>query len=181
MNDKVVLVNSHGEGLGLMDKLEAHEKGMLHLAFSLMIFRDLGVAGRVRRQYLLQMRAASKYHGAKLWSNTCCSHPFDGEALEDAVQRRVGEELGIRQRLQLNAIEPLYYRAEMPNGLIEHEYDHIFLCSDELKHFEVNPAEVSQWQWVDADNLQRGLCLEPQLYTPWLPLVMQQIEGAVLK
>ncbi len=181
MNDKVVLVNSRGEGLGLMDKLEAHEKGMLHLAFSLMIFLVFDDAGRQRRQYLLQMRAASKYHGASLWSNTCCSHPFEGEDLEDAVQRRVGEELGIRQRLQLNAIDPLYYRAEMPNGLIEHEYDHIFLCSDELKPFEVNPVEVSQWQWVDAENLQRCLCSAPQLYTPWLPLIMQQIERADLK
>ena len=178
MNDKVVLVNEQGEVQGLADKLEAHEQGLLHLAFSLMIYREICTDGLATRQYLLQRRAATKYHGANLWSNTCCSHPVHGETPAAAAQRRVGEELGIRQILSLKAIEPLYYYAEMPNGLIEHEYDHIFVCSDALLPFDANQEEVSQWEWVDAENLHIDLCNSPERYTPWLPLVLRQIERA---
>lgn len=181
MGNEVVLVNEQGQPLGTADKLAAHEQGLLHLAFSLMVYRDLNTEGGLVREFLLQKRAACKYHGANLWSNTCCSHPFKDEPPERAVQRRVGEELGIRQTLKLKAIAPLYYRAEMPNGLIEHEYDHIFLCSDELLSFDVNPEEVSQWEWVEAGHLRQCLLSTPELYTPWLALVLRQIELAEVK
>lgn len=180
MHDKVVLVNEHGEAQGLADKLDAHRYGRLHLAFSLMIFRG-SAEGHLSRQYLLQKRAAGKYHGANLWSNTCCSHPHSGESPADAVQRRVAEEMGIYQTLSIQALEPVYYRAEMPNGLIEHEYDHVFVCNDELQSFEVNPEEVSEWAWVDARQLRRNIEKDPDLFTPWLGLVLQRIEQYELK
>ena len=181
MNEKVVLVNEHGEVQGLADKLEVHQQGKLHLAFSLMIFRDCEEAGRLTRQYLLQKRAAGKYHCANLWSNTCCSHPHPGETPADAVQRRVGEEMGIHQTLILEALDPVHYRAEMPNGLIEHEYDHVFVSHDELKGFEVNSAEVSDWAWVDVAELKGRLQSQPELFTPWLSLVLQRIEQGAWK
>lgn len=180
MQDKVVLVNEHGEAQGLADKLDAHQQGRLHLAFSLMIFRDLG-EGHSPRQYLLQKRAAGKYHGANLWSNTCCSHPHSGESPTEAVRRRVAEEMGIYQPLSIRALEPVYYRAEMPNGLIEHEYDHVFVCNDELQSFEVNPEEVSEWAWVDAAQLHSDLDKDPGRFTPWLALVLRRIEQGETK
>ena len=176
MNDKVVLVNDCGESIGLAGKLEAHQKGLLHLAFSLMIFREQRFGSKITRQYLLQKRANTKYHCAGLWSNTCCSHPYKDEGLVEAVQRRVRQELGITQQLNLQEVEPLYYRADMPNGLIEHEYDHIFVCEDKVLPFSVNPDEVDEWAWVDGSELKARLRAEPSRYTPWLPLVMEKVE-----
>ena len=181
VSDKVVLVNNDGEAIGVADKLAAHEQGLLHLAFSIMVFRDQQTGAEPSRQYLLQKRAATKYHGANLWSNTCCSHPHEGEALIAAAQRRIGEELGIFQPLQLHRLAPLYYRAEMPNGLIEHEFDHIFVCRDTILPFTANPDEVAEWEWVDSAELKRSLNTNPSRYTPWLPLVLDQIEQSGFK
>ncbi|WP_068499812.1 isopentenyl-diphosphate Delta-isomerase [Oleiphilus sp. HI0067] len=171
VTNELVLVDEMGKKLGLADKLEAHQKGLLHLAFSLVVYRV--VDGQ--REYLLQKRAATKYHGANLWSNTCCSHPFDEELPAAAVQRRVGEELGITQKLDLKELEPVLYRTEMQNGLIEHEYDHVFVSNDTIFDFELNPQEVSETAWVLESDLKTDLVKNPGKYTPWLPFVLGRI------
>lgn len=175
MHNELVLVNEQGQALGTADKLAAHEQGLLHLAFSLMIYRDLQTEHGVLREFLLQKRAACKYHGANLWSNTCCSHPFKDELPAAAVQRRVGEELGIQQTLSLRALEPILYRAEMPNGLIEHEFDHVFISNDALAEFCLNPEEVSETCWLSANELKTAIAETPENYTPWLPLVLDRV------
>ena len=114
---KVILVNEKDQPIGLMDKMEAHQKGILHRAFSVFLFDKKG-------RMLLQQRAKEKYHGALLWTNACCSHPFENEKIEDAAQRRMREELGVTTPLE--KIFCFTYHAAVENELIEHEYDHVF-------------------------------------------------------
>ena len=115
---EVVLVNENDEVVGAMPKMEAHQKGLLHRAFSVFIFDSKG-------RMLLQQRAAEKYHGAHLWTNACCSHPYPGERTEDAAKRRLKEELGFG--VKLHEIFSFTYYAKVENDLIEHEFDHVFL------------------------------------------------------
>ena len=116
-NDKVILVNEHDDMVGIMDKMEAHQQGLLHRAFSIFIFNTKG-------EMLLQQRAFSKYHSGGLWTNACCSHPLPGEKTEDAAQRRLKEEIGFETSLE--KIFDFVYKAAFENGLTEHEFDHVF-------------------------------------------------------
>jgi len=171
VNNKLVLVDTHGKAVGVADKLTAHQDGLLHLAFSLMVYRVVDE----KTECLIQKRAASKYHAANLWSNTCCSHPYPNERPSAAVQRRIGEELGIRQTLALTELQPILYRAEMSNGLIEHEFDHVFISNDELLQFEPNADEVSEVQWLELRELRHQIEQAPSRFTPWLPLVLERL------
>ncbi|MDQ3101337.1 MAG: isopentenyl-diphosphate Delta-isomerase, partial [Bacteroidota bacterium] len=141
--EQVVLVNEQDEEIGTMPKLEAHQKGVLHRAFSIFIFNDDG-------ELLLQRRAKDKYHSAGLWSNTCCSHPRSGEALEIAAVRRLREEMGMEVPLQHRT--SFIYHAEFENGLKEHELDHIFFGRS-MKDPNPDPAEVADWKYVNAEQL----------------------------
>ena len=114
--EKVILVDENDNQVGLMPKLEAHQKGLLHRAFSVFIFNS-------NYQLLLQKRAASKYHSGGLWTNTCCSHPRDGEKTEDAANRRLLEEMGIKT--DLRKVYDFIYKAELDNELTENEFDHV--------------------------------------------------------
>ena len=115
--EKVILVDKNDNQVGLMPKLEAHEKGLLHRAFSIFIFNS-------RYELLLQKRASSKYHSGGLWTNTCCSHPREGEDTLDAANRRLDEEMGIKTSLR--KVYDFIYKAELDNQLTEHEFDHVF-------------------------------------------------------
>ena len=130
---QVVLVNEKDEPIGIMEKMEAHQKGLLHRAFSIFIFDSKG-------RMLLQQRAAQKYHGAHLWTNACCSHPFPDEELKEAAQRRLQEELGFTT--DLHEIFSFIYKARVENNLIEHEFDHVFAGEYDSK-IQPNPTEVS--------------------------------------
>src|SRR6187397_1234836 len=115
---EVILVTETDEPIGTMDKIRAHTDGLLHRAFSIFIFDNKG-------RMLLQQRSSEKYHGARLWSNTCCSHPYPDENVEEAALRRLQEEMGFTT--PLSKLFEFKYKAEVENNLIEHEYDHVFI------------------------------------------------------
>jgi isopentenyl-diphosphate delta-isomerase len=117
MREEVVLVDTDDREVGLMEKMQAHKEGKLHRAFSVFLLND-------KNELLLQRRALQKYHCGGMWTNTCCSHPRANETLQNAVDRRLAEELGITC-----ATEKLYsfiYKADVGNNLVEHEFDHVF-------------------------------------------------------
>lgn len=163
MEDYVVLVDERDDPIGVAPKLDVHRDGRLHRAVSVLLF-DL------RNRLLLQRRAAGKYHSAGLWSNSCCGHPRAGESVIDAGRRRLRVELGIEVDT-LQSAGHFIYRSELPEGLIEHELDHVLIGS---WSGDPTPAsdEVAEWQWLDASQLQADVAARPARYTVWLPRVL---------
>lgn len=163
MSENVILVNERDEALGLMEKLEAHRKGLLHRAFSVFVLND-------QKEIMLQQRADSKYHSGGLWTNTCCSHPRDGESPEAAAHRRLVEEMGFDCPLK-KALE-FTYRAELDQGMIEHEYDHLF-----IGHFNgepnLNPVEAKSWRWMNIQAVSDDIKKSPESYTAWFKIIYQ--------
>jgi isopentenyl-diphosphate Delta-isomerase len=158
MSDFVILVDAKDKQIGIMPKLEAHEKGVLHRAFSVFIFNSKG-------EVLLQQRALSKYHSPGLWSNTCCSHPNPNESNGDAANRRLMEEMGMVCELQ--PVFSFIYQVAFENGLIEHEFDHVYFGkSDSLP--EINKFEVNDWKYISVSDLLNEIRLNPNKYTEWL-------------
>ena len=161
----VILVDEEDTPLSFMEKMEAHEKGLLHRAFSFFIFNSQG-------EMLLQQRALGKYHSGGLWTNACCSHPRPNETTQDAAKRRIREEMGI-------ACEPVFsfsfiYRAELDKGLIEHELDHVFIGTfDGVPN--LNPEEAADWKYISVADLRNSLHDEPQLYTEWFKIVWEKV------
>jgi isopentenyl-diphosphate delta-isomerase len=160
-----MLVNADGQGIGTMDKMAAHRKGMLHRAFSVFIFNSKG-------QLLLQQRASDKYHSGGLWTNTCCSHPKLGEITADAAHRRLQEEMGMG--CDLTELFQFTYRHEFENGLIENEYDHVFVGISDQQPLP-NPAEVADFKYMETDVLIFELAEQPELYTPWFKICLEQL------
>lgn len=142
-----------------MEKQEAHRKGLLHRAFSVFLLDG--------SKLLIQRRALDKYHCGGLWSNTCCSHPAPGEPVLLAAERRLDEELGIKNA-RLRELDTFLYRAAFPNGLAEHELDHVLL-GEYSGPVQPDPMEIAQVRWIDLEELQRDLQAFPQWYTPWFP------------
>jgi isopentenyl-diphosphate Delta-isomerase len=163
---EVVLVNENDEAIGLMGKMEAHQKGLLHRAFSVFIFDAKG-------NMLLQQRAAAKYHGAHLWTNACCSHPFPGENVEDAAQRRLMEELGFTT--PLNKIFSFTYRAKVENDLVEHEFDHVFAGEYESNVYP-NSNEVADYVYKPIAQIKKELEMHPEKFTSWFKIAFPKIE-----
>jgi isopentenyl-diphosphate Delta-isomerase len=130
--NEVILVDEQDVEIGSMEKLEVHQKGLLHRAFSVFVFND-------KQELLLQQRALEKYHSPALWTNTCCSHPSPGETTISAARRRLQEEMGFDT--ELDFAFHFTYKAEFENGLTEHEFDHVFIGTFN-DHFIPNPAEV---------------------------------------
>jgi isopentenyl-diphosphate Delta-isomerase len=118
IEEQVILVDENDNQIGLMPKMEAHEKALLHRAFSVFTFNDKG-------ELLLQQRAADKYHSPLLWTNTCCSHQRDGETSLQAGRRRLQEEMGFT--CELEEVFSFIYKAPFDNGLTEHELDHVIM------------------------------------------------------
>lgn len=168
---EVVLVNEADEQLGLMEKMEAHEKGLLHRAFSVFIFNSRG-------KMLLQQRALSKYHSGGLWTNACCSHPFPGENTQVAAMRRLKEELGFTSAL--HKIFDFTYRSEFANGLIEHEFDHVFLGYYDGP-VSPNPDEVEDYAFKDMEWIKQELHRNPAHFTSWFKLAMPRLEAWIEK
>jgi isopentenyl-diphosphate delta-isomerase type 1 len=163
----VILVDPHDNEIGTIDKLSAHRFGMLHRAYSVMIFR----VKNNHLELLLQQRSLEKYHGGGLWTNTCCSHPKPGERLIDNATARLEEEMGVKA--QLKEIGSFHYFAEMDNHMIENEIDHVFVGSYDADLIHVNPSEVNDYRWMDVEALQKKMLLEPKLFTPWLPKALE--------
>jgi isopentenyl-diphosphate delta-isomerase len=166
-SQEVILVTQRDEEVGTLDKMEAHRSGRLHRAFSIFIFDFNG-------RLLLQQRAAHKYHGGLLWSNTCCSHPFPGEETAFAATRRLKEELGFAT--QLTKIFDFTYRAEVENGLVEHEFDHVFTGRYDGA-VSPAPAEVAAIRHATLPDLQSELETNPAHFTTWFRIVFPRIAG----
>lgn len=162
MEDQLILVNESDEVLGIGEKLETHQLGFLHRAFSIFIFNS-------QRKLLLQRRALNKYHSSGLWSNTCCGHPRPGEHLMFAAQRRLKIEMGLD--CSLERVGSFIYRADVGNGLIEHELDHVFIGHSDLKP-TLNADEAIGWKWIDLATLDQELRNHPQDFTCWLRLII---------
>lgn len=155
--EMVILVNEQDEAIGLMEKMEAHEKGLLHRAFSILIFNSEG-------EMLLQQRALSKYHSPGLWTNACCSHPRNGETILEAANRRLSEEMGMQT--ELSVLTHFIYKADFDNGLTEHELDYV------VKGFTnenptINPDEVNAFRWISTADLIKWVETTPTDFTVW--------------
>ena len=161
--EKVILVDENDNQVGLMPKLEAHEKGLLHRAFSIFIFNS-------RYELLLQKRASSKYHSGGLWTNTCCSHPREGEDTLDAANRRLDEEMGIKTSLR--KVYDFIYKAELDNQLTEHEFDHVFygVCDNDPI---LNKDEAEDFKWVDMETLNNDIIKNEDNYTVWFKIAFE--------
>jgi isopentenyl-diphosphate delta-isomerase len=163
---EVILVTENDEVVGTIDKMKAHTDGLLHRAFSVFIFDKRG-------RILLQQRSIDKYHGAHLWSNACCSHPYPNENVEEAASRRLREEMGFTTPL-LKLFE-FMYRAEVENNLVEHEYDHVFVGSHEGP-VTINKNEVSDYCYEDMDRIKWAIKEQPEKFTAWFKLAFPSIE-----
>ena len=164
MEEKVVLVNEKDEILGLMEKMQAHENGILHRAFSVFLFNSKG-------EMLLQKRAAEKYHSPNQWTNACCSHPRVDETYEQAAHRRIKEELGIDCHLE----EKFWfiYKADVGQNLWEHELDHVFVGNYEGE-FNLNKEEVAEVRYISLENLNLELENNPENFTEWFKIILEE-------
>lgn len=163
----VVLVDDLDRSVGLMEKIRAHREGRWHSAISVLVFDREG-------RMLLQQRAAGKYHAPMKWANACCTHPEPGESHVEAARRRLGEELGIDL-----AVEELFvfaYEAELENGLIEREIDHVFRAVAVSTDVPFAREEVNAVRWVDRKTLMAELEEQPESFAPWFLLMMQRPE-----
>ena len=158
--ENVILVDEKDNQVGVMPKLEAHEKGLLHRAFSIFIFNN-------KYQLLLQKRAISKYHSGGLWTNTCCSHPKEGEDTLSAAIRRLDEEMGIKTSLR--KVYDFIYKAEVGNSLIEHEFDHVFYGIYDSEPV-LNKEEADDYKWIDMETLKNDIDKNPDQYTVWFKI-----------
>jgi isopentenyl-diphosphate delta-isomerase len=164
IEDKVILVDSNDNKIGLMPKLEAHEKGVLHRAFSVFIFNNHG-------ELMLQRRALTKYHSPGLWTNTCCSHQRDGESNISSGKRRLNEEMGFDTELFEKT--SFIYKAKFDNGLIEHEFDHVLVGS--YNHSPIiNSIEVDSWKWMSLENIKKDINDHPDNYTAWFKIIFEK-------
>lgn len=160
MMQQVILVNEQDEAIGVMEKMEAHEKALLHRAFSVFLFNKEGLM-------LLQQRALTKYHSPGLWTNACCSHPGPGEEVKAAALRRLQEELGFTTPVE-NAFH-FTYKAAFDNGLTEHEFDHVFVGLYEGAML-LNEEEVSAVHYKSMDAIAVELETMPYMYTEWFKI-----------
>jgi len=162
--EKVILVNQKDEPIGLMPKMEAHEKGLLHRAFSVFIFNE-------KNELMLQQRALSKYHSPGLWTNTCCSHQREGETNIEAGKRRLQEEMGFTADLE-DTIS-FIYKAPFDNGLTEHEFDHILVGNFNEKPM-LNPDEAEAWKWMGLEEVAKDMENNPRVYTEWFKIIFDK-------
>lgn len=169
--EQVVLVDEQDNELGLMEKMEAHEKALLHRAFSVFVFNTKG-------QLMIQQRALHKYHSGGLWTNTCCSHPRQGETVIDAGKRRLQEEMGFS--CELEKTFDFIYKAKLDKGLTEHEFDHVMIgaYNDEPN---INPAEVASWKWIEMEGLKNDIKNHPEKYTEWFKIIFDKFEKEIAK
>jgi len=163
--EKVILVDERDRQTGTMEKIEAHEKALLHRAFSIFIFNDRG-------EMMLQKRSLSKYHSPGLWTNACCSHPRPGESLKEATRRRILEEMGFQ--CKMNEVFSFIYKAAFDHGLTEHELDHVFFGVYNGAP-EINLEEVAEWKWIHIDELLADVKANPDNYTVWFKIALKEM------
>lgn len=161
----VILVDEHDNPTGLMEKMAAHDGPHLHRAFSVFLFNSKG-------EMLLQQRAASKYHSPLLWTNTCCSHPRQGESVMEAATRRLQEEMGMQCELEEKFT--FIYQALVGNGLTEHEFDHVLIgTSDDMP--EINHEEVESYKYMTIGEIEKEMRQKPETYTEWFKIAFVEL------
>lgn len=164
LEDEIILVDEKDNEIGHLSKLEVHQKGLLHRAFSILVFNSEG-------EVLIQKRAQNKYHSANLWTNTCCSHPKKGETTEEAVHRRLQEEMGFD--CTLNFAYKFIYKTELENDLIEHEFDHVYI-GEFNGEIHPNYSEISDYKWIKLSDLRNEILFSPEKYTYWFRLIVNE-------
>lgn len=164
MEENVILVNELDEQIGVMPKMEAHEKAALHRAFSVFILNS-------KNEVMLQQRAAQKYHSPLLWTNTCCSHQRVSESNIEAGTRRLKEEMGITAPLK--ELFSFIYKAPFDNGLTEHELDHVMIGYYDGEP-DINPEEVESWKWMGIEEVKEDMKQHPETYTVWFRIIFDE-------
>jgi isopentenyl-diphosphate delta-isomerase len=164
MKEEVILVDTNDVPLGTMPKMEAHEKAILHRAFSVFILNKEG-------QLMLQQRALNKYHSPGLWTNTCCSHQRLGETNLEAGTRRLQEEMGFKTPLK--ELFSFVYKAPFDNGLTEHEFDHVILGYYDSVPI-INHEEVANWKWMNLEEIITEIKTTPNNYTAWFKIIFDR-------
>jgi isopentenyl-diphosphate delta-isomerase len=164
IEENVILVNEKDEPIGLMPKMDAHEKAVLHRAFSVFVLNS-------KNEIMLQQRAHHKYHSPLLWTNTCCSHQREGETNIQAGSRRLFEEMGFQT--DLKELFHFIYKAPFDNGLTEHELDHVMIgyYNDAPN---INTEEVEDWKWMPIEAVKSDIQNNPDLYTIWFKIIFDQ-------
>ena len=161
----VILVDEQDNDIGVMEKLQAHQEGLLHRAFSIFIFND-------KNELLLQQRALSKYHSAGLWTNTCCSHPRPNETIKDAANRRLFEEMGMSCDLKIKT--NFIYKTPFENGLTEHELDYVLIGSTNQNPI-INKEEVASYKWLSVSDIKKDIVSNPNHYTSWFKIALDKV------
>jgi isopentenyl-diphosphate delta-isomerase len=164
VEEKVILVDKNDNPIGLMNKLEAHERALLHRAFSVFILND-------KKELMLQQRAHHKYHSPLLWTNTCCSHQRENETNIQAGTRRLCEEMGFVT--ELKEMFHFIYKAPFDNGLTEHELDHVM-----IGYYNdvpvINDDEVESWKWMKIEDIKNDMITNPNIYTVWFKIIFEE-------
>lgn len=161
----VILVDEQDNDIGVMEKLEAHQKGLLHRAFSVFIFND-------KDELLLQQRAFSKYHSGGLWTNSCCSHPRPNETIKDAANRRLFEEMGMSCDLKIKT--NFIYKTPFENGLTEHELDYVLIGNTNQNPI-INKEEVENYKWISIADIKKDIISNPHQYTSWFKIALEKV------
>ena len=170
MEENVVLVDENDVEVGIMPKMEAHQKALLHRAISVFIFNEKG-------EWLLQRRALSKYHSSGLWSNAACTHPRPKETYSEAAERRLHEEMGIQ--CELTNLFNFIYKERLDNELTEHELDHVFIgYSEDIPN--INTEEVCDFKYISFNNLAKDIQEHPDNYTYWFKHVYQNVQNHLI-
>ena len=169
--EHVILVDKDNNKIGLMPKMEAHKKALLHRAFSVFVFNDAG-------ELMLQQRAAEKYHSPLLWTNTCCSHQRDGETNLEAGKRRLQEEMGFQCKLE--EVFSFIYKAPFDNGLTEHELDHVMVGKYNGLP-KINKEEVQDYKWMTLEEVKVDMELNPSIYTAWFQIIFEKYYNFISK
>lgn len=157
----IILVDPNDQKIGEIEKHLGHQYGMLHRAFSVIIFRQHDN----KIETLIQQRSKQKYHGGGLWTNTCCSHPHEGENINEAAEKRLKNEMGID--VKLKEVGKFHYVAKLDHGMTENEIDHVFIGTYSANDIPFNPDEVEDYRWMDIKTLEEDLEIHPNKYTPW--------------
>ena len=163
----LILVDENDVPIGTMEKMEVHQKALLHRAFSIFVFNKNG-------QMLLQQRAMNKYHSPGLWTNACCSHPSPIESIEQAAEKRLQEEMGFT--IPLTKAFSFTYKAEMENGLTEYEFDHV-MVGDYDGQINPDDREVMDFCFSGMDEIRNKIESYPEKYTAWFKIAFPKLEA----
>lgn len=161
----VVLVDENDNDIGVMEKLQAHQEGKLHRAFSIFIFNN-------KNEMLLQQRSLSKYHSAGLWANSCCSHPRPNETIKDAANRRLFEEMGMSCDLTIKT--NFIYKSQFDNGLTEHELDYVLVGYSNQEPI-INKDEVEHYKWQSVSLIKEDIAANPNHFSFWFKLALEKV------